>query len=140
MYISPPVTESTLLQHIVTRLFVICITKPAVPRLTIFFAYPIHSDNSFFLIKCILSSDLRVRKYNTNMAEKLCDITVAIAAPLTPKLKKNINNGSNMRFITAPIATDVIPTVEYPCALIYGLSPTANIEGRVPIRYIIIYG
>lgn len=35
MYISPPVTDSTLLQQIVTTLLVSCMMKPAVPRLTI---------------------------------------------------------------------------------------------------------
>ena len=45
------VVESTLLQQMLTRLFVSCMINPEVPRLTIFFAYPMHSEISSFLRK-----------------------------------------------------------------------------------------
>ena len=39
-------------------------------------------------------------------------MTVAIAAPLMPKLNSNIKSGSKTRLATAPIATDSMPVVE----------------------------
>jgi len=39
-------------------------------------------------------------------------MTVAIAAPLIPKLNPNIKSGSKTRLATAPIATDSMPVVE----------------------------
>ena len=59
---------------------------------------------------------------------------VAIAAPFMPKFNPNINNGSRIRLATAPIVTDHIPEVAYPCALINGFIPVAIIDGTVPIK------
>ena len=42
--------------------------------------------------------------------------------------------GSRIRFATAPIATENIPVVAYPCALIKGFMPVDTIDGKVPIR------
>ena len=61
-------------------------------------------------------------------------MTVAIAAPRTPSPNTKINNGSSSRFVTAPMVTESMPMVEYPCALINEFIPVAIIEGRVPIR------
>ena len=51
---------------------------------------------------------------------------VAIAAPCTPKPRTKINKGSSRRFATAPMATESMPMVEYPCALIKGFIPIAD--------------
>ena len=75
-----------------------------------------------------------VRKNNTKEAERHCEITVAIAAPRTPNPNAKIKNGSSSKLATAPIATENIPMVEYPCALINGFIPMAIIDGSVPIR------
>ena len=93
-----------------------------------------HSENSFFFKKRTFSSDFLVKKTNTNTADNAWEITVAIAAPCTPNPNTKINSGSSKRFATAPTATDVIPMVEYPCALINGFIPVAIIDGSVPIR------
>ena len=114
--------------------------NPEVPRLTIFCAYPLQSANSSLCKKRTFSSAFFIRKNNTNIAERHCERTVAIAAPRTPNPNRNINTGSNIRFVNAPIATESIPIREYPCALINGFIPIAIIDGKVPVRYIIIYG
>ena len=134
MYTSPPVTPSTLLQQIVTRLLVSCIIKPAVPRLTIFFAYSTQLCSSFFCKSRAFISAFRSRKRSTYAADKNWESTVAIAAPLIPSPNTKINSGSRIRLATAPIATDSIPVVAYPCALINGFIPVAIIDGTVPIR------
>ena len=70
----------------------------------------------------------------------ICDITVAMAAPLTPRCRTNINTGSRIQLAVAPTATVSIPVTEYPCALMNGFMPVDTMDGRVPSRYIIIYG
>ena len=57
-----------------------------------------------------------------------------INAPRTPNPNAKIKNGSSSKLATAPIATENIPMVEYPCALINGFIPMAIIDGSVPIR------
>ena len=101
-----------MLQHIDTRLLVSCITKPEVPRLIISFAKFRQCGSSFFLIKLIFNSALNLKKYITNEADISCEITVATAAPFIPRLRININTGSNIRLAIAPIATESIPIVE----------------------------
>jgi len=63
---------------------------------------------------------------------------VAAAAPFTPRWKVKIKSGSRRMFAIAPIATENIPVVEYPCALIKGFMPVAIMDGSVPSRYSII--
>ena len=108
--------------------------NPAIPRLTIFFAYPVHSDISFFRKNRTFNSAFPVRKKRTKAADNVCDSMVAIAAPRTPNPRTKINSGSSIRFATAPIATESIPTTEYPWALMNGFIPTAIIDGNVPSR------
>ena len=134
MYTSPPVTDSTLLQQTVTKLLVSCIIKPAVPRLIIFLQYPMHPDNSFFFKSRTFNSAFLCKKAITNKAEKICEITVAIAAPQTPICNTKIKTGSSRIFNTAPTVTEHIPATAYPCALINGFIPVAIIEGKVPSR------
>ena len=134
IYRSPPVTESTLLQQIVTRLLVSCMIKPAVPRLIIFFARLPQSWISSPDRRRTFNSVFFRRKYRTNAAERICDNTVAIAAPRIPSPNTKIKTGSRIRLAIAPIATENIPVVAYPCALINGFIPVETIEGKVPIR------
>ena len=134
IYRSPPVTESTLLQQIVTRLLVSCMIKPAVPRLIIFFARLPQSRISSPDRRRTFNSVFFRRKYRTNAAERICDNTVAIAAPRIPSPNTKIKTGSRIRLAIAPIATENIPVVAYPCALINGFIPVETIEGKVPIR------
>ena len=70
----------------------------------------------------------------TKQADITCEITVAIAAPSIPSSNTKIKSGSSMRFATAPIITEIIPVVAYPCALINGFMPVVSIDGSVPIR------
>ena len=39
-----------------------------------------------------------------------------------------------MQFATAPIATDVMPVMAYPCALINEFIPVEIMDGSVPSR------
>ena len=66
--------------------------------------------------------------------DKNCEMTVAIAAPFTPRPRVKIKTGSNIILETAPINTDFIPLVEYPCAFMYGFIPVESMINIVPIR------
>ena len=55
----------------------------------------------------------------------------------TSKAEDGDENGP---FTTAPIATESIPVVEYPCAFIKEFMPVEIMEGSVPIRYKSRYG
>ena len=68
------------------------------------------------------------------MAERAWDRTVAIAAPSTPSPRRKIRIGSRMILVPAPMMTVVMPTVEYPCALIKGFMPVAIMEKILPSR------
>ena len=85
-------------------------------------------------------NDIKKKKRSTKKADIHCDITVAIAAPLTPILNTNINTGSSIIFAIVPINTVNIPAKEYPCAVMNGFRPALIIDAAVPIRYILIYG
>ena len=50
----------------------------------------------------------------TQTALSICEIIVASAAPRTPILKVNMNIGSSMIFVTAPITTDNIAVLALP--------------------------
>ena len=133
-YRSPPVTARTLLQQMVTRLLVSCMINPAVPRLTMFFNRVRESASSRNFKSFTLYSALLCKKFTTKAADKNWDKIVAMAAPLIPKPNTKIKIGSRIRFVTAPRATDNIPTVEYPCELMKGFIPVAIIEATVPRR------
>ena len=110
-YRSPPVWARTLLQQMETRLLVSCITKPEVPRLTIFLAYCQEPGSSLCCSRRTRISAFFIRKYNTNPAERHCEITVAMAAPLMPRCNAKIKIGSKMRLATAPMVMESIPVV-----------------------------
>ena len=57
-----------------------------------------------------------------------------MAAPFTPSPNTKINSGSSIIFATAPIVTENIPVVEYPCAFINGFMPVDTMAGRVPSK------
>ena len=117
-----------------TRLFVSCITNPAVPRLTIFFAsFPQVRISSLYNKRTLYSAFFE-RKYKTYPADKHWDKTVAIAAPRIPRLSIKMKSGSRTILAMAPITTEIIPVVAYPCALMNGFIPVAIMEGKVPIR------
>ena len=61
-------------------------------------------------------------------------MTVAIAAPHTPRPNAKMKSGSKSRLARAPMATESMPMVEYPWALIKGFIPMEIMEGIVPIR------
>ena len=62
-------------------------------------------------------------------------MTVARLAPFTPMLNTKINNGSRAMLVSAPISTDIIAVSEYPCVVINGFNPCANITKSVPHAY-----
>ena len=111
MYTSPPVTDSTLLQQIVTTLLVSCMMKPAVPRLTISPMQRLLAGSRRKGSGCTRYSDLQRRKYTTNAAESSCESTVAAAAPRMPMPNTKMNTGSSTRLAAAPIITLSIPAV-----------------------------
>ena len=45
-----------------------------------------------------------------------------------------MKSGSRTILAMAPITTEIIPVVAYPCALMNGFIPVAIMEGKVPIR------
>ena len=57
-------------------------------------------------------------------------MTVAIAAPHTPRPNVKMKSGSKSRLARAPMATESMPMVEYPWALIKGFIPTAIMDGQ----------
>ncbi len=77
---------------------------------------------------------LEVRKRMTHAALTAWEITVANAAPLTPRSSTKIRMGSSTIFSTAPITTDSIAVFDSPCPLINVFKPTATCTKIVPIR------
>ena len=61
-----------------------------------------------------ITAFLLVRKIIVQQVDINCEITVYKAAPETPIFKTNINIGSRIMFITAPIATVSIPVLPKP--------------------------
>ena len=71
--------------------------------------------------------------YRTNI---ICPIIVAIAAPLTPKLKIKIAIGSKTMFNNAPIKVANMANFGEPSALIIPFNPAVIIENGIPINII----
>ena len=126
--------EKTAVRIMNTSFSMICASAVLLMIGGFLFAYPIHAVISSLRKSRTFNSALLARKKYTNIADIVCDNTVAIAAPLTPSPRIKINIGSRIRFAAAPTATEDIPISEYPCALMNGFIPTAIIEGTVPIR------
>ena len=70
----------------------------------------------------------------THSAAANWEITVATAAPATPRPSAKMNTGSRAKLMTTPSTVVIIPVRGNPSALIKGVSPVANIENAVPIK------
>ena len=68
------------------------------------------------------------------MADTHWEMMVAIAAPRTPRPKTKINNGSRIRFRTAPMETVSIPVTPKPWALMKLFMPRLTMTNNVPRR------
>ena len=58
-----------------------------------------------------------VRNVITHTADTACEITVASAAPRTPRPSTKMNSGSRAVFKSAPMSTVFMLTVAKPCAV-----------------------
>ena len=74
------------------------------------------------------------RNKMTHMQDIPCEMTVASAAPRTPKIKI----GSSTIFAAAPISTVSIPYFAKPCAVIKAFRPSVSCTKSVPIAYMLI--
>ena len=74
------------------------------------------------------------RKESTHAALQAWEMTVAMAAPLTPMSSRKINTGSRTIFITAPMMTDVIAIPGLPCVYIKVFRPNDSCTNTVPNR------
>ena len=113
---SPPYLANWVFNDINTRLSVDCIINGAIPKPTIDIIIFLSNFKFFFLILRILL--FPNRNFNTQAAETAWAVNVARAAPFTPKLSLNIKIGSNTIFISAPMATVIIPILAKPCVFI----------------------
>lgn len=60
------------------------------------------------------SACLPVRKRSTHSAESICEMTVAMAAPRTPRCRTKIKTGSSTMFAAAPTTTVSMPIFAKP--------------------------
>ena len=115
-----------------TRLLVRFIKKPDRPRETILRTRAAFSAMHWGRRR---RAALRpVRKTSTHTAEHPWAITVAQAAPCTPRSSQKMKMGSSTMFTTAPSPTVIIPTRPKPWALINGFMPSPIITNTVPNR------
>ena len=97
------------------RLSVDCITNGESPS-------AIHG-NTIFASTCRFSRFkyqrvfFPVRNVITHTADTACEITVASAAPRTPRPSTKMNSGSRAVFKSAPMSTVFMLTVAKPCAV-----------------------
>ena len=115
-----------------TRQLVPDMIKPGSPRAVI-----CRSSESSGIIYCRFNRSTAlfpVRKRSTHRQDTHWEITVAMAAPRTPRFKAKINTGSSTAFSTAPRTVVSIPILGNPWALIKPFMPVAIIEKAVPIR------
>ena len=109
-YRSPPTFERTLLQDTDTIALVNCMIKAAVPRpmmlLAVLPQFFISEADMILRLYAHLSPKKNLRTY---MAERACEITVAIAAPSGPRPKTKIKMGSRMMLAAAPTTIVVMP-------------------------------
>ena len=90
----------------------IAIINPAIPREIIFVTYfTFKLKYCFFIFNIVF---FPVRKRNVHNAEINCEITVAKAAPLTPKSSPKIKIGSKIILTIAPSKTAIIPILANP--------------------------
>ena len=123
------------LHAICTRLFVNCIMNPEVPSVIMLRASVRAPDHSFVRRKCSLNRVRRpCRNSRAKSAEPAWEMTVAMAAPRTPRPKAKMKSGSKMRLLTAPRMTVSMPTVGNPWALMNMFMPVPVMTKNVPIR------
>ena len=103
-----------------------------------FIILPITRMSGFANVRRILVP-LSLKNITTNRNERNCESIVASAAPATSILKTKMKRGSSAMLATAPITVVVMPIPEYPCAVMYWLSPVAVIENNEPAAYIMRY-
>ena len=112
----------------IIRLSEAIIMNGEMPSFTIL---PIMRRSGFSKVSLILVP-FSLKNTTTNTNDKNCEMMVAIAAPATSILNTKMNRGSSAMFATAPITVVIIPIPEYPCAVMYWLSPVAVIENTDP--------
>ena len=117
---------------ICTRLFVMDMVNPDIPRPTMRSSRPASSfmaeGRSFSMVR------LPVRKARIHRADSICERMVARAAPLTPMWKTKIKTGSSTILVTAPKSTVIIPTVPKPWELIKLFMPRPVMTKILPMR------
>ena len=74
----------------------------------------------------------------TIIAETICPITVATAAPAILKSITDTNNASKIVLITAPVRLHSIVNLGLPSALIRCPPPVASIRNGKPIAVILV--
>ena len=66
------------------------------------------------VFEIVLSARFPNTKYAPKRAEKICPITVALAAPITPQSKTMMKTASKIIFVTAPMPVTHIPKTGFP--------------------------
>ena len=72
------------------------------------------------------------KNHSTNAQEQACEMTVAMAAPLTPMLNRKMKMGSRMMFITAPMMVESIASLAKPWQVMNCPSPAVRMANTVP--------
>ena len=107
-------------------------TKPEVPRAIILFTLlSCKWKDSFFSFRIAFWP---VRNLSTQQADKTWEMTVAIAAPLTPIFSLKMKIGSRIMLASAPRITVIIPIRPKPWALIKGFMPRLIMTKMLPRR------
>ena len=75
------------------------------------------------------------RNHSTKAQEAIWEITVAMAAPLTPMPSTKINTGSRAMLAAAPMITENIPVLANPWQMINWHIPVEISANTVPARY-----
>ena len=83
-----------------------------------------------------MRSDVSLRHRNDVIHTALAawEITVASAAPRTPRFSAKMNTGSNAMLMAAPIRIESIATRDCPCAVMNGFRPSVSCTNTVPIK------
>ena len=127
---SPPYFKSDELKHTEMTLSLACMTNVETPRAI--HGRIISAEGMryfFFIFKNVF---LPVKNEITHIHEIPCDITVAIAAPFTPRPSAKIKIGSRMMLHIAPMITVNIPVFENPCAVTKAFMPRVSCTNIVP--------
>ena len=128
--ISPPYFNRDELKQMEIILSLDCMTKVAAPsaihgRMTDGVSPILHRR----IFRRVL---LPVRNVRTQMVEQAWEITVAIAAPRTPRFIPKMKTGSSTMLQTAPISTESIPVFAKPWAVMNMFMPSVSSTKTVP--------